>query len=219
MFFGLSALGAKLVFVALGLTTTAFVISTIVVAVEKADLQDDLDACRNELLISTTTTTTTVATTSSSSTASVTTPPTTATPEVTETTPAPEIDYRLPGNIIPDVYDLHLNPNLESGEFTGQQTITINVLEATNEIILHSNGLTILEVAVAEGPGESLEHANKLEVIFKLDTVREFLIVFVRETLKKDEVYTLDVKFEGVMLGKIVGLYSSSYSKPDGSKK
>lgn len=64
-----------------------------------------------------------------------------------------------------------------------------------------------------------MEHANKLEVIFKLDTVREFLIVFVRETLKKDEVYTLDVKFEGVMLGKIVGLYSSSYSKPDGSKK
>lgn len=88
---GLSALGAKLVFVALGLTTTAFVISTIVVAVEKADLQDDLDACRNELLISTTTTTTTVATTSSSSTASVTTPPITATPEVTETTPAPEV--------------------------------------------------------------------------------------------------------------------------------
>lgn len=114
----------------------------------------------------------------------------------------------------PSHYDLYLHPDMESGKFTGQEKITVNVLEATNQIILHSHKLQISNVYVLAFDGANLEVDN-----FYLDEVREFLVITMSQTLVAGTDIQLGIIFAGEMLGKIVGLYSSTYTTPDEEKR
>jgi len=120
-----------------------------------------------------------------------------------------QIDYRLPTALVPTHYTLYLHPELDTGNFTGQELISIRVIEPTKKIILHSNKLTINQVWVLG------KHVDKYE----LDPVREFLIVDLTEVLPKNEMITLGVLFGGQTQNKLVGLYSSSYQTPAGEQK
>lgn len=46
--------------------------------------------------------------------------------------------------MIPTRYELYLDPNLDTQLFNGTNRITINVLQRTNEITLHSNYMDII---------------------------------------------------------------------------
>ncbi|KAH8409848.1 hypothetical protein KR222_009894, partial [Zaprionus bogoriensis] len=118
-------------------------------------------------------------------------------------------DYRLPTALAPTHYELLLHPELETGNFTGQEVITIKVIEATKQIILHSNALVITDVYVLNLEVES----------FELDTVREFLIVDMVQELTVGDEIKLGILFEGQMQNKLVGLYSSSYQTPAGQTR
>lgn len=52
-------------------------------------------------------------------------------------------DYRLPTNVIPRDYKLYLNPDLTSSRFDGSVKITVDILNITNSITLHSSKLVI----------------------------------------------------------------------------
>lgn len=120
-----------------------------------------------------------------------------------------QIDYRLPTALSPTHYELLLHPELDTGNFTGQETITINVIEATKQIILHSHKLTLTSVYVSNLVVESWE----------LDTVREFLIITMTEELTVGAEIKLGIVFEGQTQNKLVGLYSSSYQTPAGQTR
>lgn len=217
---------AKLISICLGLALTAFTVSTIVLAVQKSNLQKDLDEARDKIdqlesgftssTASTPTTTTTLSPTTSGPTAE---PEPTAEPGPTAE-PAPtespeKIDYRLPSSLIPTNYDLYLNPNVETGLFTGHEIINITVLEATDKIVLHSLYLTIDSVQVYQADGSAWFEVES----FTFDSVREFLIINLKEQLKVDTFVLLNLEFSGTMANKIVGLYSSSYVKADETRK
>ncbi|KAM8706831.1 hypothetical protein ACLKA7_011000 [Drosophila subpalustris] len=119
------------------------------------------------------------------------------------------IDYRLPTALVPTHYTLYLHPELDTGHFTGQELITIKVIEPTRQIILHSDKLTINQAYVL---GKQVDK-------YELDPVREFLIIDLSEELSVNEVITLGVLFEGQTLNKLVGLYSSSYQTPTGQQR
>ncbi|XP_017039730.2 glutamyl aminopeptidase [Drosophila ficusphila] len=242
---------AKLVAIGLGLALTAFTVSTIVLAVQKANLKSDLRDAQEKLdLLEAGFTTTAAPTTGSTanpgstsspdptaSPGSTASPGTTASPDPTASpgstaspaptaspgttsepgttaSPAEKIDYRLPGNLIPTHYDLYLFPNIETGEFSGQETITITVAEATDKIVLHSLNLNISSVAVMNTGSDTLQ---VLETSF--DDVREFLTFQLSEPLTQGREIRLHLGFEGSMANKIVGLYSSSYVKEDETRK
>lgn len=207
---------AKLISICLGLALTAFTVSTIVLAVQKSNLQKDLDDARDKIDQlengSTSSTASTPTTTSSTST------PTTSAPTTVEPAPtdAPEkIDYRLPTSLVPTNYDLYLNPNVETGVFTGHEIINITVLEATDKIVLHSLYLSIDSVQVYQADGSTWFEVKS----FTFDDVREFLIINLAEQLKVDTFVLLNLEFSGTMANKIVGLYSSSYVKADETRK
>lgn len=120
-----------------------------------------------------------------------------------------QIDYRLPTSLLPKHYEILLHPELDTGNFTGQEVITIEVIEATKQIILHSHKLSLTSVFISNRNVDS----------FELDTVREFLIVNVSEELTVGEEIKLNIVFEGEMQNKLVGLYSSSYQTPAGNKR
>ncbi|XP_075149946.1 glutamyl aminopeptidase [Haematobia irritans] len=122
-----------------------------------------------------------------------------------------EINYRLPGDVKPTYYDLYLHPDVSTGKFSGQEIITIRVLEETQQIILHSHKLKITSVYVASG-------SAKVDS-YDFDVDRDFLVINMSEKLTTNASFRLGIIFEGEMTGKIVGLYSSSYTNPSGQKR
>ncbi|XP_053945174.1 glutamyl aminopeptidase-like [Anastrepha ludens] len=214
---------AKVVAICLGLALTAFTVSTIVLAVQKANLTDELnDALKKLDDLSTTTTTITTTTSASTTTTSTTAAGTTPTTTVSTTTGVPEttttapevIKYRLPDSIYPINYDLYLHPDIDTGNFTGQMVIRVNTTSAINQIVLHSNNLSINNVYLKNTNSQTVYVKN-----FYFDAVREFLVVELSEELPAARAFDIGILFEGNMSGKIVGLYSSSYTKEDSSKK
>ncbi|XP_017845078.2 LOW QUALITY PROTEIN: glutamyl aminopeptidase [Drosophila busckii] len=122
---------------------------------------------------------------------------------------AQNIDYRLPTALEPTHYELYLHPDLATGNFTGQERITINVKQATSQIILHSHKLTLTSVYVLSREVEN----------FRLDTERELLIIDMKQPLAADGTITLGIIFEGQMLNKLVGLYTSNYKTATGQQR
>ena len=56
---------------------------------------------------------------------------------------ATETTIRLPKEVRPVKYDLMLTPNLESFTFQGEETILIQVMETTKNIVMHAAELEI----------------------------------------------------------------------------
>jgi len=120
-----------------------------------------------------------------------------------------QVNYRLPTDLVPTHYNLYWHPDLETGSFTGQLRITINVVEATNQIVLHSYLLDITNVYVL----------NREVDKFELEEERQFLIITLTEELPKDARITLGILFGGQMKDKLVGLYSSTYLNEAGDTR
>lgn len=205
------AITAKGVTIFLTLALTAFTVSTIVLAVQKSNLKSNLAAAQKLLDdFEEAVKHTTVAQTSTVETSKSTVPTTTTTEKTPE---IPEIiDYRLPKTVVPELYDLYLHPNLETGEFEGQLVITIKVLQNTDKIILHSANLDIVYVYFNTF-GQTVKD-------YSFDTVRDFLIVECTNELEAGTTVHLGINFRGHQMDKkIVGLYTSAYKKADGSDK
>lgn len=109
-------------------------------------------------------------------------------------------------------YDLYLHPDIETGEFSGQEVITINCTKTTDRIILHSLYLNITSVYLPNSANVSIQNHY-------LDNVREFLVIELNKNITAPALFSLGIVFEGSMKNKIIGLYSSSYLTADGTKK
>ncbi|KAL7728103.1 hypothetical protein ACLKA6_002245 [Drosophila palustris] len=198
---------AKLVSICLGVALTAFTVATIVLAVQKSNLKADLRDAQEKIdqleagFASTTTTTTPG-------------PSQVPTTEPGTTLPPEKIDYRLPKALTPTNYDLYLNPDIESGLFTGHEIINITVNEPTDKIVLHSLYLDVKGPAATQSDGTGI-----LVKDYTFDVSKELLIINLNEQLKADTFILLMLEFSGNMTGKIVGLYSSSYVKADETRK
>lgn len=184
------------------LATVGFGIATIVLGVQNTNLNEDLNNCENSRTEppAVTTTTTTMAPTT---TLPPTTTPAPTTTTVDPTTEEPEEDltgYRLPTTVVPISYDLSLHPYLEAGTFDGKVSISLQINEPTNIVMLHSNGLTINDVKI-----------NEIDAEYTLDTQYELLVITTEDEL--EDTAQLDISFNGDMKNRIVGLYVSSYTE------
>ena len=117
----------------------------------------------------------------------------------------------MPSALKPISYNLYLHPDIDTGNFTGQEKILIDVVEETSQIILHSNKIQIKNVY-------TLENGYDVDS-YSLDTEREFLVINMKTPLQQNTKVTLGIIFEGQMLNKIVGLYSSTYVTPENEKR
>ncbi|XP_058459466.1 glutamyl aminopeptidase-like isoform X2 [Malaya genurostris] len=181
----------------LTVTLLAFFISTIVLAVQKADLITENEALWEQL--------------HREPESSTITPPITTTTEPS-TTVAPAISYRLPEDNLPLHYDLWLNPQLSDGTFAGKVTIDVLTLTQTDEIVLHSHLLTIDDVHF-QCLNESLGYGGYTE-----DLDKNLLKVHTLNVFKPGYITQVTIEFSGQMDGKLVGLYSSSYNAENEGK-
>ncbi|KYN14240.1 Aminopeptidase N [Trachymyrmex cornetzi] len=125
------------------------------------------------------------------------------------------LTFRLPNNISPKHYFISLTPRL-SGNFTfdGKVTIKADIMQPTNQIILHSSEIEIL-------PSEVIVKANGTEVPKlneKFLNQYEFYIIYLTEYLTTGTKLDIKIKYTGHLNAELRGFYKSSYANETGTR-
>ena len=118
--------------------------------------------------------------------------------------------YRLPSHVIPEHYDLHICPDLDTESFTGSVSITIDVREPVSQIVLNAKELEIASACVTGVDGDEIEVSDVV-----MDEELE------RATLMLDAdiavgVYDLRIEFSGILNRKLAGFYISTFTDTEG---
>jgi aminopeptidase N len=120
----------------------------------------------------------------------------------------PENPHRLPRTVVPRRYDLTLEPDLVEATFSGSETIAVEVVEPTSEVVLNAVEIEIDE-AVADVGGQRLVASVALD-----DKAERATLTFDR-ALAGD--VTLHLRFRGVLNDKLVGFYRSTFTDDAGA--
>src|SRR6266404_7282141 len=109
------------------------------------------------------------------------------------------IDVRLSKNVTPIAYNIELKPDLDNFTFTGIETITLNILEKTKNITLHSKEI---EIDTAD--------ISKIFAKISYDKNRE-TATFAFPKIIPTGKYKLTLVFKGILNDKMRGFYRSKY--------
>ena len=119
---------------------------------------------------------------------------------------AADTSYRLPKNVRPLSYDVYLKPNFKTFTFEGDVKITVEVLEDTSEIILHTNKQNISLITISGTDTEvNITEAN-------IDYDKHFLIINSTSNFSADTEYNISITFTATLSEDMSGFYRSSYS-------
>ncbi|XP_059487783.1 aminopeptidase Ey-like [Neocloeon triangulifer] len=121
--------------------------------------------------------------------------------------------YRLPENLRPEHYTLDIKTFLEEDNFRfeGRVRIRIFCTSDTAKIVLHSRGLNLTtdEVKVTDNSsGQNLDIAGH-----EIDGENNFYIIHLKEELKSEHKYKVDIPFEAPLTPLLAGFYRSSYKE------
>jgi puromycin-sensitive aminopeptidase len=130
-------------------------------------------------------------------------------PAIGERVDDDEARYRLPRTVVPRRYDLVLEPDPEAVTFAGSETVTVEVKEPVDEIVLNADGLE-LGPARLEGPGGTLEITE-----IRLDHETERAYLSLPSTAGAGE-WRLFLDFRGRLSDQLEGFYRSTYADDAG---
>jgi aminopeptidase 2 len=121
--------------------------------------------------------------------------------------------YRLPTNLRPTEYHLRFNASLSEATFKGQASITFNVINATDMIVLNVR----FESISAESLKFVVNHSKPPVAITNMTVDKDHQMVWLQlnTTLKKQKKAILSVSYDGQLASDNLGFYLSSYSKVD----
>src|SRR5215510_15176401 len=124
-------------------------------------------------------------------------------------TPGSVDPYRLPRHIIPNRYDLRLEPDLATDTFAGKETIGLTVTQATSTIILNAVDLAISSAKLEGSISLQLEATIALE-----DQVQRCYLMF-PQAIPPGE-WRLHLTFQGKLNDHLRGFYRSTYKDAAG---
>ncbi len=111
---------------------------------------------------------------------------------------------KLPKDVVPLEYKIHIVPDLTAFTFGGSEDITIDVRSATRKIVLNASLLEI-DSATLTGQGLPMQSLQP-----KLDAEQQTLSLALPHILAKGH-YTLSLRFRGVINRTAQGLYYDRY--------
>lgn len=126
----------------------------------------------------------------------------------------PWAQIRLPTAVTPVRYDLTLHPNLTSMTFRGSVTISLQALQATWNIILHSTGHNISRVTFMTAVSSQEKEVDVLEY-----PLHEQIAIVAPETLLEGHNYTLKIEYSANISSSYYGFYGISYRDESNEKK
>jgi puromycin-sensitive aminopeptidase len=127
-----------------------------------------------------------------------------------------EPEFRLPGFALPRRYAIRLAPNLAEATFTGEESVEVEILAVTDELVLNAVELGIEQASLAEGwqaNGDAPAGAG-VDLEVGLDEATEFLHLRAPGELAPGR-YTLHIVFSGVLNDRLCGFYKSTYRDDD----
>ncbi len=116
-----------------------------------------------------------------------------------------ENPYRLGRSVLPDRYELVLEPDLGAASFTGTVTIEATVIEPQDEIVMNAIELDISSATVDGDPVE-----------FHLDAETERVVLHRSVGLGR---VVVRFAFTGILNDKLRGWYRSTYRTADGEER
>ncbi|XP_059274265.1 leucyl-cystinyl aminopeptidase isoform X1 [Mustela nigripes] len=126
----------------------------------------------------------------------------------------PWAQVRLPTTIMPLRYELNLHPNLTLMTFKGSVTISLQALQATWNIVLHSTGHNISRVTFMSAVSSQEKQVEVLEYPF-----HEQIAIVAPETLLEGHNYTLKIEYSANISSSYYGFYGISYTDESNEKK
>lgn len=122
--------------------------------------------------------------------------------------------YRLKEDVRPERYDIHLDCDLKTFTFSGDETITLDIASAQEKIVLNALDLDI-KSALLYPEGGSKENGEKLSI--KLDPELERVELSAQNKITVGK-YNLSISFTGTINDKLRGFYRSAQLMPNGEK-
>ena len=123
------------------------------------------------------------------------------------------VEARLPTSVKPQNYAITLAPDLTNFTFKGEETITIDIIESTDKIVLHSLELDVTHCEVALRDGSVLTAAD-----ISLDKDSETVTLSFGQSLSPGSA-ALSIVFSGVLAEQLRGFYRSRYAGPNGEQR
>ena len=119
--------------------------------------------------------------------------------------------YVLPQAVRPTKYTLKIQPDLEQFTFTGEESVSIEVVEATSQIVLNSIELKVQSADLAmNGVASSAGNIN-------YDPAKETVTIEFEQQIQPGQ-GVLNLAFTGVLNDKLRGFYRSHYTGDDGQE-
>lgn len=129
------------------------------------------------------------------------------------------LDLRLPRSILPILYEIKMIPYLFRNNFTfaGEVQILINVTENCQNITLHAIALTIADkdVRVRKINGDTLQAPASDPIGIKSQyflEAKQFYVIELNDALQNGSLYSVEIKYTGVLNDILQGFYRSSYT-------
>ena len=120
-----------------------------------------------------------------------------------------QLGWRLPLQIRPKLYDLLLNPDLQTKTFSGNISIHLEVSKPISFIAVHSKLLTISNTKLVQNVAANETRPIDIASSFEYPKF-EYWITELSSPLSIGD-YVLTLSFNGSLTDRIVGFYQSSY--------
>jgi len=110
--------------------------------------------------------------------------------------------FRLPRTVLPQRYQVELEPDLSAATFTGSVTIEANVTTSTDEIVMNAKELTVSTVSVDGTPRSFVLHEGTERLVIA--------------AAMKPGPSTITITFTGILNDKLRGFYRSTFTDDSG---
>ena len=118
--------------------------------------------------------------------------------------------YRLPRHVIPDRYEIRLEPDLDNALFHGQETVTVTVVQTTTAIVVNAVDLSVGQAYLENDRKERLDASIELD-----ETLQRCRFTFAQAVTPGQ--WRLTVAFHGTLNDKLRGFYRSTYKDASGA--
>ena len=122
-----------------------------------------------------------------------------------------ENPHRLPRSVVPVRYDLALTPDLENAVFSGQETILVDIVEATDEFVLNAHEIEIQEATLSRG-------GEEISAEVEIDAEKQRARLRFSRSLEPGQA-ELKLTFTGVLNDQLVGFYKSTFTDTEGQEQ
>lgn len=110
---------------------------------------------------------------------------------------------RLPKNIIPISYDIHIDINMEKYIFGGNVSINAKTKENTKNIYLHSKDLIIRNINIIQ---------NKKNLVNRFKNEKDMIIIQLFDNILVPGNCVIHIEYNGIIGETMEGIYKSKYS-------